>query len=244
MEIVEKPLERDVFRIHLRPQKPEGSRDIVLKEVVASHQDGGFQVGPISLTIRYGDRIAILGLNGSGKSTLLNTISGQLRPISGAVLLGKALRIGNLMQEHDNLPREESIKDFLMKRAGVSVQDVYALTTRFGFDSSEVDKKVSTLSPGGRARILFALFSALSANVLLLDEPTNHLDLEALEALDEAVAHYNGTIILVSHDRYFLERLHSTDIYVLTDGKLVRQEGLDAYLTTAEKEAERLLGTL
>ena len=77
--------------------------------------------------------------------------------------------------------------------------------------------------------------------MLILDEPTNHLDLEALEALEEAVAHYEGTIVLVSHDRYFLEKFHPTDTYVLSDGKLARQDSLEAYTTDAERQAKRLI---
>ena len=240
MEVVEKPVERDVFRIHLRPTKPEGTRDITLNDVVAGYTDDGFKVGPVSLSIPYGSRVVFLGLNGTGKTTLLRTISGELPALKGKVSRGNALVIGNLTQEHDNLPREESIKDFLTRRSGISVQDAYALAIKFGFKAAEIDKTIAALSPGGRARLLFALFSALSANALILDEPTNHLDLEALEALEEAVAHYEGTIIVVSHDRRFLEKFRPTDTYVLSEGKLLRQESFEAYVANAERQAKRL----
>ena len=243
MEVVERPVERDVFRIHLRPTKPEGSRDIVLKDVVAGYTDG-FKVGPVSVSIPYSSRVVILGLNGSGKSTLLKIISGELKPLKGKVTVGNALVFGNLMQEHDNLPRDESIKSFLMTRAGITVEGAYPLAVKFGFKAEEIDKEIATLSPGGRARLLFALFSALSVNVLLLDEPTNHLDLEALDALEEAVTHYGGTVVLVSHDRYFLGKFRATDTYVLLDGELVRQQSFEAYAANAEQEAKRLIGML
>ncbi len=239
MEIVEKPVGRDVFRIHLQPTKPEGTRDITLTDVVAGYAADGFKIGPISLTIPYGSRTVILGLNGTGKTTLLRTISGELPILDGKVSRGNALVVGNLTQEHDNLPREESIKDFLTLRAGIAVQEAYALAVKFGFKAAEIDKKIAALSPGGRARLLFALFSALSANALILDEPTNHLDLEALEALEEAVAHYEGTIVLVSHDRYFLEKFRPTDTFVLSNGKLERQESPETYVANAEREAKR-----
>jgi len=244
MEIVEKPVERDVFRIHLRPTKPKGTRDITLTDVVAGYADDGFKVGPVTLSISYGSRTVILGLNGTGKTTLLRTLSGELPALRGKVSRGNTLVVGNLTQEHDNLPREESIKDFLTRRAGISVQDVYALAVKFGFKAAEIDKEIAALSPGGRARLLFALFSALSANVLILDEPTNHLDLEALEALEEAVVHYEGTIVLVSHDRYFLEKFRPTDTYVLSEGELSRQESLEIYVTNAERQAKRLMHDL
>lgn len=244
MEIVEKPIERDVFRIHLQPTKPEGSREIVLKDVVVGYAGDGFRVGPISIAIPYGSRVVILGPNGSGKSTLLKTVSGELKLFGGKVAVGSALIVGNLMQEHDNLPREERLKDFLTRRASITLQDAYALAVKYGFKAVEINKEVAALSPGGRARLLFALFSALSANVLLLDEPTNHLDLEALDALEEAIAHYEGTIVLVSHDRYFLKKFRATDTYVLSDGKLARQQSFEAYVANAEREAKRLISML
>jgi ATP-binding cassette subfamily F protein 3 len=244
MEVVEKPVERDVFRIHLQPTKSEGTRDITLTDVVAGYADDGFKVGSVSLYIPYGSRVVILGLNGAGKTTLLRTISGELPVLDGKVSHGNALVIGNLTQEHDNLPRGESIKDFLTRRAGISVQDAYALAVKFGFKAAEIDKTIATLSPGGRARLLFALFSTLSANVLILDEPTNHLDLEALEALEEAVAYYEGTIVLVSHDRRFLEKFHPTDTYVLSEGKLSRQESPETYIANAERQAKRLISMI
>lgn len=241
MEIVERPVEREALRIHIQPAKPEGTRDSILTDVVAGYDTTGFKVGPVSLSIPYGSRVVILGLNGTGKTTLLRTISGELPTLEGKVSRGNALVVGNLTQEHDTLPREESMKDFLTRRAGIQVKEAYTLAVKFGFKAAEIDKEIATLSPGGRARLLFALFSALSANVLILDEPTNHLDLEALEALEQAVEHYEGTIILVSHDRYFLEKFHPTDTYVLSDGKLVRQDSLKAYMADAEQQAKRLI---
>lgn len=240
MESVIKPVQREIFRIQLEPQKLNGSRDITLTEVVVGYSHG-FSLGPVSLFVPYGSRLALIGPNGSGKSTLLKAISGQLDPLVGSVALGSAIVMGNLMQEHDNLPRTESMKECLMRRGALAAQDAYALAVRYGFQAEELDKKIADLSPGGRARLLLAIFSSLSVNVLLLDEPTNHLDLEALDALEEAVQHYQGTVILVSHDRYFLERFNGTDTYLITEGSLVRQTSLVSYLAKAEKEAQRLI---
>ena len=244
MEIAGKPIERDVFRIYLKPIKSTGSQEIILADVVAGYANQGFHIGPISITLPYGSRVVVLGLNGSGKSTLLKTINGELEPFKGEVSIGKALVIGNLTQEHDNLPRSESIKSFLMRRTGIAVQEAYALIAKFGFEAAKIDKEISTLSPGERARLLFALFSVLSVNVLILDEPTNHLDLEALEALEEMIAHYKGIVVLVSHDRYFLKKFCATDIYVLSEGKLTRQQNFEAYAANAEREVRRLMNML
>ncbi len=240
MEIVEKPIERDLFRIRLQPVKPEGSRDIILKDAVVGYVDNGFRIGPISVTIPYGSRIVVLGLNGSGKTTFLRIISGEIQLFEGEVIVGRSLVVGNFMQEHDNLPRDESIENFLTRRAGITVQNVYALVAKFGLETAEIDKKIVTLSPGERAKLLFALFSVLSVNVLLLDEPTNHLDIETLEALIEAVSHYSGTIVLVSHDRYFLKKFHATDTYVLSNKKIVRQKSFDSYMKNIGRKIKHL----
>ncbi|MAG44768.1 hypothetical protein CL633_02660 [bacterium] len=242
MKIVEKPVERDVFRIHINPSKPGGSRDIMLKQVVAGYSD--FHIGPLSLDISYGSRIVVLGTNGSGKSTLLKIISEELKPITGDVEVGSALIVGNLMQEHENLPRDKSLKNFLTKQGNITTQEAHALADKFRFNITEIDKKIGSLSPGERSRLLFALFSALSVNVLLLDEPTNHLDLMALDALEEVVINYEGTILLVSHDRHFLQKFEPTDTYIISNGKLVRQKSFKAYLTNAEQEAKRLIKRL
>ena len=161
MDVVEKPVERDVFRIVLDPAKPKGSRDIVLKEAVCQYPDSDFRVGPISLDIAYGSRVVILGLNGSGKTTLLKTVGGELAPKEGTVSIGSSLVVGNLMQEHDNLPRQESIKNVLTGKGGLVIPEAYNLAVKFGFQAEEIDKEVETLSSGGRARLLLALFSAL-----------------------------------------------------------------------------------
>lgn len=244
MERITKPVTREALQIRLQAIPPEGSNDIVLEDVIASYNQTSFRIGPLSGHFPYGSRTVIVGLNGSGKSTLLRTISGELEPKSGKVIVGSSLVIGNLMQEHDNLPRDKTLKEYLLERAHVPLQDAFRLAVRHGFSADEVEKKISALSPGGRARLLFAAFSALSVNVLLLDEPTNHLDLEALDALDEMVAQYTGTIILVSHDRYFLEKFFNADIFVLTEGKLVRQHSIRSYITATERDAKRLIARL
>jgi ATPase subunit of ABC transporter with duplicated ATPase domains len=237
---IERPMERPTFEINLEVTKEHGTQHISLRDLVAGYKDG-FTIGPITLEIQYGERIGIIGPNGSGKSTLLRTITGQLEPVSGRVLVGSGVEIGNMTQEHETLPREQSLFDFLKGKTDLRDQDIYETLTRFGFAQRQVNDPISSLSPGGRARLTFALFSSISVNTLILDEPTNHLDIEALEGLEKVIQTYSGTIILVSHDRFFLETSRLDTTYMLSDGMLSKILDYKSYIRSAEEKATHLL---
>ncbi len=242
MDKVEKPMERKPFEIPLDARVDSGALNVRVTDVTVGYLE--FIVGPLSFEIRYGNRVGILGLNGTGKSTLLKTITGEMRPVSGFVEIGSGIRIGNMMQEHETLPREQTPLEFLSERSGLSHQDSYSKLSKFGFNERQVGLPINTLSPGGRARLLLALFSAQSVNMLVLDEPTNHLDIEASEALEETLLSYRGTVLLVSHDRYFLEKASLDATYVLSDGVLTRIPDYKTYVETAEEKARKLLNLL
>lgn len=235
---VERPLERPPLDIVLTTEKNEDS-SIFLKKLVFGYTEkkGGaqpFQGGPIDLEIPLGARIAILGNNGVGKSTLLQTITGTLPPLGGELVCGKQIVFGYLMQEHENISQVLTPRELFKKRlTNFDAYEVALQLTEFQFSPDVLDDKIKFLSPGERVRLILALLSMLHANVLVLDEPTNHLDLEAIEALEESLAAYPGTILLVTHDRLFLERLHLTQSYLLEDGQL----SVVADYATYEKEA-------
>ena len=243
MDKIDKPVERKSFEIPLEAEAGFGTLDARLSDVITGYQ-GVFSIGPISLEVRYKDRVGIMGLNGTGKSTLLKTITGQIAPVSGNVEIGSGIRIGNMMQEHETLPREISPLEFLSERAHSSQQDSYAKLSKFGFNERQAKLPIGALSPGGRARLLLALFSIQSVNMLVLDEPTNHLDLEALDALEETLKTYQGTVILVSHDRYFLEKASLDAVYILSDGMLTKIPDYKTYVEMAEKKARKLIRLL
>ncbi len=243
MEKVEKPIEREPFEILLKAEAGSGTLDIRLIDVVAGYPDS-FTIGPVSLEVRYGNRVGIMGLNGTGKSTLLKTVTGQLAILDGKIEIGSGVKIGNMMQEHENLPRDCALLEFLKGRAGLNQQESYAKLAKFGFDESRAKQPISTLSPGSRTRLLLSLFSAQSVNVLVLDEPTNHLDLEAIEALEETIETYQGTILLVSHDRYFLDKARLGSVYTLSEGILTRIPDYKIYVAQAEERAAQLLKSL
>ncbi len=220
MEKIEKPEEQEPLEIPLNAPRQPGTLNISLHEAVAGYDD--FKIGPITLDIPYAKRIAIIGDNGSGKSTLLKAITGSLVPLSGEVHIGSGIHIGNLMQEHESLPKEKTLFEFIEEKEVLDATHIYELLVRFGFDARKINQPIGSLSPGGRARLILAYFAAISANALILDEPTNHLDMEALSALEEALSLYKGTVILVSHDRYFLEQFKADDTYEMKENKLTR----------------------
>lgn len=249
LDDIERPLERPPLDIVLTTEKKEET-NIILKKLtfgyeVRSEAEKPFQGGPIDLDIPLGARIAFLGNNGVGKSTLLQTITGTLTPLSGEVLIGKEVVFGYLMQEHENISQAISPRALFKKR----LPDFDAFTvslalSEFQFAPDILDEKISALSPGERVRLILALLSMLHANVLVLDEPTNHLDLEAIEALEEALAIYPGTILLVTHDRLFLERVELTASYLLEQGVLTPVTDYKEYEAAALPQVKRVLKRL
>lgn len=241
---VDKPLIRDPLFIPLTPILVEKEGSIVLKKVSFGYKEG-FSAGPIDLKVLFGNRVAILGNNGTGKSTLLKTIEGSLPIISGKRTIGKKLIFGYLMQEHENILQTITPYDLFKNRVGIFDRSIIAThLSSFQFAPDVLNDKISSLSPGERVRLIFALLSAMNANVLVLDEPTNHLDLEAIEALEEALDAYEGTILLVTHDRRFLERVRLTAIFFLENGKLTPIENYETYAKKNEPKVNRILKRL
>ncbi|MBP9863996.1 ABC-F family ATP-binding cassette domain-containing protein [Patescibacteria group bacterium] len=243
MDVVEKPFERVPLEVDIGEDLGEGNRDIVLTDVRAGYSDE-FVIGPISLYIPFGTRVGILGLNGSGKSTLLKTVSGYLKPLTGTVQIGSGVRMGDMLQEHDSLPRDMTPIQYLVDRSRIDTTQSFALLARYGVSAEQAREPIEVLSPGMRARILIGLFSALKKNVLLLDEPTNHLDLEAMDALEEAIIGYHGTMLVVSHDRFFIEKLKLDELYQLNNSHLEKIENLEAYIRHSENKAKQLMRVL
>jgi len=240
---IEKPFERESLKLRLSAQLSPSSCAISITDLVVGY-DSNFTVGPVSMEISFGTRVGIMGLNGSGKSTFLKTIAGVLVPISGNFEIGRGVTLGNMMQEHELLDRKQIVLESVMKKANLNAQGTFALLAKYGLTENQIKQPIENLSPGGRARLLLAIFSANEVNVLLLDEPTNHLDLEALDALEEALDTYKGTVILVSHDRYFLEIAKLDVVYVLSDGSFSRIPDYLTYVKEAESRAEQLLRAL
>lgn len=243
LDKIDRPLEREPLVIPLAPETGDRG-DIVLHKARFGYE-GGFSGGPVDMKIEYGDRLVILGNNGVGKSTLLKTIAGEIPLVAGKRTCGEGLVFGYLMQEHENISRVVTPYELFKKRADIYDRDVVARhLSRFQFAPDVIDDKIASLSPGERVRLVLALLSALGTNALILDEPTNHLDLEAIEALEEALEGFSGTILLVTHDRLFLERLRLDKYFILEDGTLSPVANYATYEAEVAPRAERLLKRL
>ncbi len=190
----------------------------------------------LTATVFRGERLALIGPNGSGKTTLIKTMLGLERPDEGKIEWGGGILIGYFSQDLDNLDDSRTVLDEMMETQDMLAAEARNYLARFLFTGDDVFKKVASLSGGERNRLILAKLMLSGANVLVLDEPTNHLDVEARMALESALSEFPGTVILTSHDRYFLDRL-TTRIFELT-GKQVRQFKGNYTALRLEKERE------
>lgn len=244
IEKIEKPFERKPLELLLPKEGKRGNRDIVLEDVVAGYPDG-FHMQPCSLSIPFGRRLCFIGRNGSGKSTFLQTVIGKRPALEGEVRIGSGVCFGHLAQKHDALDRDATPLQILQSRAGLTLEKSFLLLDIFGVDPKRAHDPIRLFSPGGRVRLLFALFSALGVNALVLDEPTNHLDLEALSALEEALETFEGTVILVSHDRTFIEHVRLDAIFLFAkDGTITSISDYRGYVDAIERDAGTLFSEM
>jgi ATPase subunit of ABC transporter with duplicated ATPase domains len=176
---------------------------------------GSFTLGPVSLDLVPGERLAVTGRNGSGKSTLLGMLLGEVPLRGGERSIGRRTRIGSLAQRRGAYAGDDSVLEAFRSRTGLAAEPARTLLAKFGLGADHVVRACSTLSPGERTRVQLAELQHLQVNLLVLDEPTNHLDLEAVEQLEAALAEYDGTLVVVSHDRRFLERVAPTRTHQL-----------------------------
>lgn len=191
----------------------------------------------ISFTVRRGERLGIIGANGIGKSTLLKEILGIL-PHEGLMRFNKNIRIGYFDQESTNLNPDNTVMDELHDRFPAMLDgEIRSLLGQVRIVGEDVFKRISALSGGERARVCFALLMLEHANVMLLDEPTNHLDLPMKEVLEESLDSYTGTLLFVSHDRYFLKRLATRLLELTPEGIILHPYGFEQYLEEKAKAA-------
>jgi ATPase subunit of ABC transporter with duplicated ATPase domains len=208
LEQVEKPWSPWRLELSLVPVGRPG--DVVARLEQAVVERGEFRLGPVDLVIRNGDRLALEGRNGVGKTTLLDALLGALPLASGRRWIGPGAVLGSLPQGEGPFAGEERLLDVFVMETGLDTGSARSLLAKFALGADDVFRRGSSLSPGERSRATLALLAARGVNVLVLDEPTNHLDLEAVTELETALAAYEGTVVLVTHDRRFREVFAAT----------------------------------
>jgi ATPase subunit of ABC transporter with duplicated ATPase domains len=216
LDVVEEPRKEWELRLEIAAAPRAGAVVATLRGAVVER--GAFRLGPVDLQVDWGDRVAITGANGSGKSTLLAALLGRIELTEGTSSLGPSVRIGEIDQARGRFLGTERLLDaFSAEVPDWPTADVRTLLAKFGLAADHVLRPAVTLSPGERTRAALALLQARGINVLVLDEPTNHLDLAAIEQLEEALAAYAGTLLLVSHDRRMLDAV-ATNRHLQVDG--------------------------
>lgn len=195
--------------LHIDFPHERGSTNVFAVDAVVKGF-GEKQVGPITKHIQYGDRVHIVGANGSGKTTFLKMLLGELQPDSGTVERGENVVVGYVPQERWVASTHKTVIEEFLAITNLEESDARKILNRFRITTEDVQKDVSQISPGEYSRLVIAELVALKPNCIILDEPSNHLDLEVLEELERGLAEYSGTLIVVSHDRYFIEKLHLT----------------------------------
>jgi ATPase subunit of ABC transporter with duplicated ATPase domains len=208
LERVDKPWQPWRLQLELRPGARSG--DVVVQLDRAVVEVGGFRLGPIDLDLRHGDRLAIVGANGTGKTTLLRALLGELPLAAGSRRLGAGVRLGGLDQGRELFDGDASLAARFGELSGLPPANARTLLAKFALAADDVERPGSSLSPGERTRAGLALVAASGVNCLVLDEPTNHLDLEAIEELETALDGFDGTAVLVTHDRRFLDAFRAT----------------------------------
>lgn len=219
LEVVEEPRKEWELRMEIASAPRSGTVVATLSGAVVRRET--FTLGPITAQIEWGDRVLVTGPNGSGKTTLLRLLLGTLTPDEGSTTLGSGVAIGEVDQARGLFVGDE----LLTEAFGAAVPDwpdadVRTLLAKFGLRGAHVLRPASSLSPGERTRAALALLQARGVNLLVLDEPTNHLDLPAIEQLERAMDEYEGTLLLVTHDRRMLDTMRSTRRWQMDGGRL------------------------
>jgi ATPase subunit of ABC transporter with duplicated ATPase domains len=232
---VEKPWEGWDLRFSIAQAPRSGAVVIRLADAVV--QRGDFRLGPLTLEIGWADRLALVGPNGSGKTTLVETLLGRLPLSGGSRWMGPSVVVGELGQDrrllggaigaggdgrHSGSGSGDTVVDAHMRATGSALSEARSLLAKFGLGAEAATRHPSSLSPGERTRAELAAFAAMGVNFLVLDEPTNHLDLPAIEQLESALESFDGTLLLVSHDRRLLEAVELDRRLELGSGGEVR----------------------
>lgn len=247
-EQIEKPFQRKQMKIRFPERGRSGRSVVTIKNLEFGYEDR-LLFNRANLTIERGEKIAIIGPNGCGKSTLLKLIMGLEKPRGGEILLGEHNVLPNYFEQNqaEALDLDKTVLETVAEAAeDWRIDDIKGLLGRCNFKADMLDRKVSFLSGGEKARLAFCKFMVKPSTLLVLDEPTNHLDIPSKEMLEEAISEYKGTVVTVSHDRYFIKQIVNRVVEVkgsnlqdyAGDYNYYLEKNLDAQEKELEREAE------
>ncbi len=240
----ERPIEHKNLKLSLQTTLRSGDLVLATHDLVVGYPDGEPLFTCPDLEIRRGDRVALLGPNGAGKTTFVKTVLGQVSPKGGTVRFGAGVEVGYFAQTHASLNLEATILDEILSVENLPLAEARNYLGRFLFSGDDVFKPVGSLSGGERSRVALAKLALTGANFLILDEPTNHLDITSQETLENVLTDFSGTILLVSHDRYFVDALATATWALEPDTKSVGvvEGGYSQYLAQVEAQKSQASG--
>ncbi len=237
MERLERPKSEQKLRMSFEARRRTGEEVLGVKDVSKGFE-GRKLFEHFSLQLRLGDRVAIIGPNGVGKSTLLNIIARRLQPDSGTVVFGSNVDMGYYEQHQTRLnPEKDILNEVWDEFPRLEMDRIRSVLALFLFTGDDVYQPIKTLSGGEKGRVSLAKLMLRHDNLLLLDEPTNHLDMDSREVLEGALEDFDGTLLTVSHDRYFINRVANRVVEMSADGAREYSGNYDDYLEAKRREA-------
>lgn len=234
LERIEAPVHNEEFELKLPPAPESAERVLILEDLTVGYKDNEL-VKNINLVLRRGEKAALIGPNGSGKSTLLKTVLGEIAPLKGKAQTGNRVKVGYFSQSYERLDENQTVLDNFLTEYGMDDGHARSLLGGMLFHGDDVFKEIGTLSGGQKARLVLLKLVLDGANFLILDEPTNHLDILARETLEAALEAFDGTLLVVSHDRYFIGEIAGR-IWEIENHTLQDYKGdYEYYLSEKEK---------
>lgn len=238
LERLDAPETSQTLRFTFPPAPPSADKVLTVEELYLGYGDTDV-VEDVSFMIRRGEAVGLIGPNGAGKSTLVKSVVGEIIPEAGFIDIGNRVRIGYFSQEHEELNPRWTVAEEIMNHFNFSEEKARRVLGSFLFRGDDVFKLVGELSGGERARLALLKLFLEGDNFLILDEPTNHLDIPTREVVEDALRRYEGTVFVISHDRYFLDAVTKRTL-VLADGAITDYAGNYSYYKEKLKEAEDL----
>jgi len=243
VQLLEQPRAYRPLDLELGKVARSGDMVLRLSDLAIGYSEDSTLCEVPELEIRRGERVGLLGPNGAGKTTLVRTILDEIPALTGQVQLGANVKLGYFAQGQTTLDLEQTVLETVLSASDLRVSEARGFLGSYGFSGDDVFKCVGNLSGGEQARVAMALLTLQGANLLLLDEPTNQLDIPSQEVLQDVLKHYQGTLLLVTHDRYLVKEL-ATVIWAM-DGPRIREfrEGYREYLAWEQERVEKRSGS-